>query len=145
MKNRLAEVSDFRYSGIQMNNRLKFESHINNVCSRLSKFNGLLIKGGNYFSKNVLVKFYNCYAKPIILYGLIAFGATSKSLLEKLFVMENVFLKLFVARENLIKPHISYILLRLKPFLTFVSDKYSKKLLISFVVKLPSKLLTWNL
>ena len=83
--NVLAEVSDFRYLGIQMDmdNRLKFECHINNVCGKLAKFNGLLFKGRNYFSKNVLVKFYNCYAKPLISYGLIAFGATSKSLLEK--------------------------------------------------------------
>ena len=30
--NVLAEVSDFRYLGIQVDNRFKFESHINNVC-----------------------------------------------------------------------------------------------------------------
>ena len=60
--NVFAEVSDFRYLGIQMDNRLKFECHINNVCGKLAKFNGLLLKGRNYFSKNVLVKFYNCKA-----------------------------------------------------------------------------------
>ena len=82
--NVLAKVSDFRYLGFRMDNRLKFESHIKNACGKLAKFNGLLIKGRNYFSKNVLVKFYNCYPKPLIFYGLIAFGATSKSLLEKI-------------------------------------------------------------
>ena len=71
-----------------MDNRPKFEIHIINVCGKLAKFNGLLFKGTNYFSKNVLVKFYNFYAKPIISYGLIAFGATSKSLLEKVFVIQ---------------------------------------------------------
>ena len=77
--NVLAEVSDFRYVGIQMDNRLKFESHINNVCGKLAKFNGLLFKGKNYFSKNVLVKFYNSYAKPLISYGLIAFVQHQKA------------------------------------------------------------------
>ena len=48
----------------------------------------------------MLVKFYNCYAKPINSYGLIAFGATSKSLLEKIFVKQNVFLKIFVSRDH---------------------------------------------
>ena len=86
--NVLAEVSDFRFLGIQMDNRLKFECHINNVCGKLAKFNGLLFKGRNYFSNKVLVKFFNCYAKPLISYGLIAFGATSKSLLEKIFVIQ---------------------------------------------------------
>ena len=62
----LAEVSDFRYLGIQLDNRLKFESQINNDCGILAKFICLLFKARNYFSKNVLVKFYNFYAKPII-------------------------------------------------------------------------------
>ena len=32
--NVLAEVSDFRYLGVQMDNGLKFECHINNVCGK---------------------------------------------------------------------------------------------------------------
>ena len=50
--NVLAEVSDFRYLGIQMDNRLKFESHFNIVCSKSAHFNCLLFKGRNQFSKN---------------------------------------------------------------------------------------------
>ena len=38
--NVLAVISDFRYLGIQMDNRLKFECHINNFCGKLAKFNG---------------------------------------------------------------------------------------------------------
>ena len=106
--NVLAEVSDFRYLGIQTDNRLKFECHINNVCGKLAKFNGLLFKGRNYFSKNVLVKFYNCYAKPLISYGLIAFGATSKSLLEKIFVMQKRIFKTICLKRKF--EHASYIL-----------------------------------
>ena len=45
--NVLAEVSDFRYLGIQMDNRLKFESHFIIVCSKLAQFNGLVFKGRN--------------------------------------------------------------------------------------------------
>ena len=71
-----------------MDNRLNFENHVNNFCGKLAKFNGLLFKGRKYFSKNVLDNFYNSYAKPLISYGSIAFGASSKSLLEKIFVMQ---------------------------------------------------------
>ena len=109
--NVLAEVSDFRYLGIQMDNRLKFECHINNVCGKLAKFtkfNGLLFKGRNSFSKNVLVKFYNRYAKPLISYGLIAFGATSKSLLEKISVMQKRIFKTICFKRKF--EHVSYIL-----------------------------------
>ena len=71
-----------------MDNRLKFESHFNHVCGELAKFNGLLFKCRNYFSKNVLANFYNSYSKPLISYALIAFGAKSKNLLEKIIVMQ---------------------------------------------------------
>ena len=91
-----------------MDNRLKFESHIDNVWGKLAKFNGLLFKGRNYFSKNVLVQFYNCYAKPLISYGLIAFGATSKSLLEKIFVMQKRIFKTICFKRKF--EHASYIL-----------------------------------
>ena len=106
--NVLAKVSDFRFLEIQMDNRLKFESHINNVFGKLAKFSGLLLKGRNFFSKNVLVKFYNCYAKPLVFYGLIAFGATSKSLLEKIFVMQKRIFKTICFKRKF--EHASYIL-----------------------------------
>ena len=144
-KNVLAEVSNFRYLRTQMDNRLKFESHINNNCGKLAKINGLLIKGRNYFSKNVLVNFYNSYAKPLISHGLITFGATSKSLLEKVFVMLKLTFKTICFKRNF--EHASYILhsFEIDSSLTYISDKYSKKLLINFVVKLPLKFLIWNL
>ena len=80
----------------------------NNVSGKLAKLNGLLFKSRNYFSKNVLVKFYNCYAKPLISYGLIAFGATSKNLLEKIFVMQKRIFKTICFKRKF--EHASYIL-----------------------------------
>ena len=106
--NVLDEVSDFRYLGNQMNSTLKFESHFYNVCGKLAKFNGLLYKGRNYFSKNVLVNFNNCCTKPIISYGLIAFGASSKILLEKIFVMQKRNFKTICFKRKF--DHASYIL-----------------------------------
>ena len=56
----------------------------------------------------MLVKFYNCYAKPLISYGLIAFGATSKRLLEKIFVMQKRIPKTICFKRKF--EHASYIL-----------------------------------
>ena len=97
--NVLAEVSGFRYLGLQMHNRLKFESHINNVCGKLQKFN-LIFKGRNYYSRNVLVKFYNSYAKPLISYDLIV--------LEKIFVMQKCIFRIICFMKKF--EHASYVL-----------------------------------
>ena len=108
-----------------MDNRLKFESHINNICGKLAKFNGLLFKGRNCFSKNVLVKLYNSYAKPLISYGLIAFGATSKSLLEKTFVMQKrIFRTVSFFKRRF--EHASYILHSFE--IDTVFDLYSRQI-----------------
>ena len=57
----------------------------------------------------MLIKLYNSYAKPLISYSLIAFGATSKSLLEKTFVMQKrIFRTVFFFKRNF--EHASYIL-----------------------------------
>ena len=74
-----------------MDNRLKFECHINNICGKLAKFNGLILKGRNYFSKNVLVKFNNCYA-----------------ILEKIIVMQKRIFKTICFKRKF--DHASYIL-----------------------------------
>ena len=141
--NVLVEVSDFRYLGIQLDNRLKFECHINNVCGKLAKFNGSIFKGRNYFSKNVLVKIYNCYAKPLISYGLIAFGATSKSLLENLFVMQKRIFKTVCFKRKL--EHDSYILHSFE--IGTVFDLYFRQIFKETFNQLPGKtpLETFNL
>ena len=56
----------------------------------------------------MLFKFYNFYAKPFIFYGLIAFGATSKSLIEKKFVMQKRIFKTICFKRKF--EHASYIL-----------------------------------
>ena len=56
----------------------------------------------------MLFKFYNFYAKPFIFYGLIAFGATSKSLIEKIFVMQKRIFKTICFKRKF--EHASYIL-----------------------------------
>ena len=56
----------------------------------------------------MLVNFYNCYAKPLIAFDLIAFGATSKKLLEKIFVMQKRIFKTICFKRKF--EHTSYIL-----------------------------------
>ena len=72
---RLETVSQFKYLEIMLDTKLNFESHINEVLKKLARFNGLMYRARDYFSKSSLLRPYQTYCKPIIMYGLLAYGS----------------------------------------------------------------------
>ena len=64
-------VDKCRYSGVSIDQRLNFNSHVASLQKQLAKFNRLLFKARYCFTRKVLLRFYEAYAKPIISYGLL--------------------------------------------------------------------------
>ena len=60
--------------------KLNFESHINEVLKKLARFNGLMHRARDCFSESSLLRSYQTYCKPIIMYGLLAYGSAAKNL-----------------------------------------------------------------
>ena len=56
---------------------LNFDLHIEHV-GKLAKFNGMLFRARIFFSKTILLQMYNNYAKPMISYGILAYGSAKK-------------------------------------------------------------------
>ena len=66
-----AENKDsFKYLGIEIDKQLNFNMQTRKVCTKSSKFNGVLYRGRSCFSKQVLIKFYIAYVIPLFSYGL---------------------------------------------------------------------------
>ena len=57
--------------------------NIQSFCTKLSSFNGLMCRTMHCFSRKTLLMFFEVYAKPVILYGLLVYGSSNKSNLEK--------------------------------------------------------------
>ena len=70
----LEEVVSFKYLGFFIDKHLNFDLHIEHVEEKLAKFNGNLFRARNFFSKIFLLQMYNSYAKPMISYGILAYG-----------------------------------------------------------------------
>ena len=81
-------VDKFRYLGVSIDKRLNFNSHVTSVQKQLAKINGLLFKARYCFSRKVLLRFYEAYAKPIISYGLLIYGCTRESVLKQIHLMQ---------------------------------------------------------
>ena len=84
MKNK----ESFIYLNIEINKKFNFNMQIVKICTKTSKFNGVLYRRRSCFSKQALIKFYIAYVIPLISYGLLAYGCTSKSNLVKFFVAQ---------------------------------------------------------
>ena len=82
----------FKYSGVIIDSQIKFTDHVKTVC-RLGRFNGIMYKGRVSFSRKMLLKFYLAYVVPIISYGLLVYGSTSKTNLEKIYICQKRILR----------------------------------------------------
>ncbi len=57
------------------------------------KLCGLIFKIRHYISREHLILYYNCYIKPIIQYGIIAYGCTCKTNLDTIYKIQNKILR----------------------------------------------------
>ena len=76
-----------------IDNKLSLNSHVTSVLKKLANFSGILYSARSCFSKGNLLRFYYSYVKPIIHYGILAYDATSKVLMEKILKMQKRLLR----------------------------------------------------
>ena len=84
----MENMDSFKYLDIEVDKKLNFNNQAKKICTKVSKFNGVLYRGRSCFSKQSLPKFYMTYVILIISYGLIAYGYTSKKNLDKNFLIQ---------------------------------------------------------
>ena len=73
-----------KYLGLQVDKWFRFNQYIENLVKQLNKFCGLTYRTRHMFPRNCLLMFYNSYAKSLINYRIIAYGATAKTNLSKI-------------------------------------------------------------
>ena len=70
--------------GLPVDKWLWFNQHIDYLVKKMNKSCGLIYRIQHMFPQNCLLMFYNPYAKSLINYGIIAYGATAKTNLSKI-------------------------------------------------------------
>ena len=73
----IEKVSSFNYLGVTLNELLTWNTHIDKISSKISKYNGLLNKLKHYLASNVLKTLYESLILPHINYALLAWGFNS--------------------------------------------------------------------
>ena len=78
----------FKYLVIKVNKKLNFNNQTEKFCKKVSKLNGVLYRARSCVSKQTLIRIYMAYVIAIISYDLIAYGCTSKTNLDKIFLIQ---------------------------------------------------------
>ena len=102
----LKEVQYAKYLGVLIDKHLSWTPHIQQIKLKISKNLGILAKMRYCVSKQVLKNLYNAFVMPYISYGLINWGAASKTSLNPLKVKlkQAVRLMTFSERSHHSKP-----------------------------------------
>jgi hypothetical protein len=88
------EVSSYvKYLGVHVDSKMTFEEHILFVRNKLAVLCGLAYNARSVLSQRHLLLFYNCYAKPVIQYGLLVYGCTCKGKLKPIQILQKRFLR----------------------------------------------------
>ena len=99
---KIDQVTDFKYLGIIIDNRLTFEKHINKVVSKLSSFSSIFYRLRKILTTHQLVRAFKTYVQPVVQYGVLIYGCTTSSLLNRVsLVIDRIIKIIFFSKENL--------------------------------------------
>ena len=73
-----------KYLGVQIDEKFNFNRHILELCAKLSKFFGLFYKLRSILTTAQLLVTYKVYVQPILNYGVLVYGTSSKTTLQPL-------------------------------------------------------------
>ena len=74
------------FLGIRIDNRLNFSEHISNVSSKIAKATGILYRIRKRLPLRARLNFYYAFIYPFLTYGVVVWGSTFSTHLEKLIV-----------------------------------------------------------
>ena len=85
---KLVNDESAKHLGIHIDPKLSFHSHIKNVVKKFSKQMSVIARLRHYEPKGTLLKYYQTYMEPIITYGLLVHGCTSRHQLNQIYILQ---------------------------------------------------------
>ena len=80
----ICQKTSLKYLGVHIDEKLNFNMHFLKLCAQLSKFSGLLYKLRSILTTAQLLVTYKVYVQPILNYGVLVYGTSSKTTLQPL-------------------------------------------------------------
>ena len=84
----LSSVKEQKVLGITIDDRLTFETHIKNTCSKISCLSGMLWRIRDYIPHETKILYYNSYVLPLLDYCVNVWGHTSQTHLDCIYRLQ---------------------------------------------------------
>ena len=94
----LSRLRSTKSLGTQIDERLVWEEHIDNLCKRVSSGLGALKQASQFVPRNTLLTIYNALVKPLFDYCDTVWGNLNKSLTARLQKLQNRAARIITAR-----------------------------------------------
>ena len=89
----IKQVTEMKYLGVILDNKLNWHNHIQYVCTKLAKAAGIIYKVRKKAPQNVLMLLYHSLVGTYLRYGLASWGSAKTTALSKLQALQNRILR----------------------------------------------------
>ena len=80
----IESVKQYKYLGVIIDCQLSFQHHVSYIEKRLVKFCGIFYRLKKVLTSRQMIQVFRTYIKPILQYGVLIYGSTSKNVLKNL-------------------------------------------------------------
>ena len=87
-------VSEIKFLGVTVDNKLSWKPHVLNICKTISRNIGIINKLKNFLPLSSLLMLYSSLILPILNYGILAWGNTHNSSLDKICTLQKKSLRI---------------------------------------------------
>ena len=84
----LSYTNKMKIMGVTLDDRLKFDHHINEICTKISRIYGMFWRKKDFMPHNTKILCYNSHILPLIDYCFIVWGHCSTCYLERIYKMQ---------------------------------------------------------
>ena len=87
-------VSEIKFLGVTVDNKLSWKPHVLNICKTISRNIGIINKLKTFLPLSSLLMLYSSLILPILNYGILAWGNTRNSSLDKICTLQKKSLRI---------------------------------------------------
>ena len=96
----IESVKQYKYLGVIIDCQLSFQHHVSYIEKRLVNFCGIFYRLRKVLTSRQMIQVFRTYIKPILQYGVLIYGSTSKNVLKNLKKLTKRLIKIIFCKRS---------------------------------------------
>lgn len=104
----IESVNSYKYLGVILDRKLKYEHHINSLKNKLRKMIFPFVQLSNILNEKEIKMVYCAFVQSVLQYGILAYGGTNKTLISSLSVVQKSIIKAAFQKSRRYPSHLLF-------------------------------------